>query len=346
MGSVKDLVVLKTPTRECPGLGRFIFSDRYSVFDWGEMPDHIDQKGVALCITAAYFFEKIKKEGIMTHYLGMVENEQVKSLAEIKQPINTLETKLYRILKPQLTDEKAYDYQVYQQEKGNFLIPLEIIYRNTLPAGSSIFKWLKEGELRLEDLGLDRIPKEGIELRKPYLDISTKLEATDRYISWQEAQEITKVPHRKIAEINSITLRINKMISKEVQKISLKNEDGKFEFALDNEQNVVLVDVVGTMDECRFTYRGMPVSKEIIRLYYRQSDWYQDVVKAKEKDPANWKKYVKQKPQPLPSKLKLFLSILYCAFANEITGKKWFKDIPRLPDALQEIYDFIKNSIN
>jgi len=53
MGSVKDLTVLKTPTKTQSGRGRFIFSDRYSVFDWGEMPDHIDQKGAALCITAA-----------------------------------------------------------------------------------------------------------------------------------------------------------------------------------------------------------------------------------------------------------------------------------------------------
>lgn len=39
MGSVKDLAVLKEPAGTETGTGRFIFSDRYSVFDWGEMPD-------------------------------------------------------------------------------------------------------------------------------------------------------------------------------------------------------------------------------------------------------------------------------------------------------------------
>jgi phosphoribosylaminoimidazole-succinocarboxamide synthase len=33
MGSVKDLVVLKEPAAAETGTGRFIFSDRYSVFD-------------------------------------------------------------------------------------------------------------------------------------------------------------------------------------------------------------------------------------------------------------------------------------------------------------------------
>ncbi len=343
MGSVKDLLVIKEPTKDCPGLGRFVFSDRYSVFDWGEMPDHIAQKGSALCLTAAYFFEKIEQERIMTHYLGLVENEEVKSLSTISQPTNILATKLYRVLKPQLTEKNNYNYRFYKQEVGNFLIPLEIIYRNTLPAGSSIFNRLKAGNIKLEDLGLESFPEEGIELQKPYLDVSTKLEATDRYLNWREAQEISQLSHQKISEINAITLRINQMISKEVQKIGLKNEDGKLEFALDNEQNVVLIDVVGTLDECRFTYRGIPVSKEIARLYYRQSRWYQDIVKAKEKDPTNWKKLVKEKPQPLPPRLKLLLSWLYCAFTNELTERKWFIGIPSLLDILQEIHDFIKS---
>lgn len=39
MGSVKDLKILKKPAENSLGVVRFVFSDRYSVFDWGEMPD-------------------------------------------------------------------------------------------------------------------------------------------------------------------------------------------------------------------------------------------------------------------------------------------------------------------
>lgn len=342
MGSVKDLTVLKAPTRELPGMGRFVFSDRYSVFDWGEMPDHIDCKGAALCITAAYFFEKLEKMGITTHYLGLVEDRQRKPLSQVKNPVNTLETKLYRVLEPRLTkDNKSYDYQIYQQETGNYLIPLEIIYRNALPKGSSVFKRLDRGELKPEDLGLSEMPDEGIDLRRPYLDVSTKLEASDRYLTWQEAQQISQLSDQQMGEINAITLRINQIISKEAQKVGLKNEDGKFEFALDSNQNIVLVDVLGTLDECRFTYQGMPVSKEIARLYYRKSKWYQDVVKAKGKNPANWKQMVENEPEPLPPRFKLSLSNVYCAFTNELTGKEWFQGIPSLNKVLEEIQEFI-----
>ena len=44
MGSVKDLEILKKSSDNSMGLGRFHFSDRYSVFDWGEMPDQIKAK--------------------------------------------------------------------------------------------------------------------------------------------------------------------------------------------------------------------------------------------------------------------------------------------------------------
>ncbi len=45
MGSVKDMRISVGPSETELGLGFFFFSDRYSVFDWGEMPDHIGYKG-------------------------------------------------------------------------------------------------------------------------------------------------------------------------------------------------------------------------------------------------------------------------------------------------------------
>ena len=48
MGSVKDLKIVRPAYENKPGIGDFEFSDRFSVFDWGEMPDHITHKGRAL----------------------------------------------------------------------------------------------------------------------------------------------------------------------------------------------------------------------------------------------------------------------------------------------------------
>ena len=340
MGSVKNLTVLKAPTKSQSGRGRFYFSDRYSVFDWGEMPDHINQKGAALCITAAYFFELLKKEGIFTHYLGLVEAGETKKLSQINHPVKVLETILFRVLTPEFNEKEGYDYSIYQQEKNNYLIPLEVIYRNSLPHGSSVFGRLKNGQLTLEDFGINQMPSQGELLKKPFLDVSTKLEASDRYLNWQEAQNISNLSEHKIAEIKFLTKRINHIITKTVHQVGLENEDGKFEFALDQDQNLILVDVFGTLDECRFTYQGIPVSKEIARLYYRQSQWYQEICQAKEKSYSHWKDLIRRNPEPLPPRLKLLISRVYCAFTNEVTGKEWFKDIPTLQETLDEIKIF------
>ena len=68
MGSVKDLEIIENPSENNMGLGRFNFSDRYSVFDWGEMPDKISGKGASLCLMGAYCFEQLENKGIKTHY--------------------------------------------------------------------------------------------------------------------------------------------------------------------------------------------------------------------------------------------------------------------------------------
>jgi len=98
MGSVKDLEVIKKPTRDIMGIGRFHFSDRYSVFDWGEMPDHIDGKGEALCIMGAYCFEQLERKGVKTHYRGLVDaNGKVVKFKELKQPSSIMEVCLVNV---------------------------------------------------------------------------------------------------------------------------------------------------------------------------------------------------------------------------------------------------------
>ena len=87
MGSVKDLEVIQKPTKDKMGLGRFHFSDRYSVFDWGEMPDLIDKKGEALCLMGAYCFERLEVKSVLTHYKGLVDsNKKTVKLAQAKSP--------------------------------------------------------------------------------------------------------------------------------------------------------------------------------------------------------------------------------------------------------------------
>ncbi len=247
-----------------------------------------------------------------------------------------MEIELLRVLKPRVR-ENTYDYSIYREEGANFLIPLEIIYRNSLPKGSSVFKRLKEGSLRSEDLGLSEMPYPGQVLEKPLLDVSTKLEASDRYLSWESAKEITGLSENEVEELKRITLLINELITKEARRIGLVNEDGKVEFGFDEDRNLMLVDALGTLDECRFTYEGMPVSKEIARIFYRDTSWYEEIEEAKKKDKVGWKKLVENKPPSLPLSLKYSISMLYKASCSEITGRVWFTDVPSVKEILKEI---------
>lgn len=340
MGSVKDLILLEKPLKNKSGRGRFVFSDRYSVFDWGEMPDHIENKGKSLCISAAYFFEKLENIGIKTHYLGLIENGQLKRISDLKVPVDIMEVELFRVLKPPKTAD-GYDYSDYKKEDSNFLVPLEVIFRNSLPIGSSVFKRLEKRELELKQLGLEKMPIPGENLEKPFLDLSTKLEESDRYMNWKEAKRITNFSEDQLTEIRNITTIVNKLITEEADRIGLKYEDGKIEFGLDDNKKLLIVDVLGTLDECRFTFKGMPISKEIARLYYRESSWYEEILTAKKRNIYNWKNKVKSEPLLLPDRLKELISMAYGAFTNEITGRIWFPKIQTIREVLEEIIEFI-----
>ena len=342
MGSVKDIEIVKKPTRDVMGIGRFHFSDRYSVFDWGEMPDHIEGKGEALCLMGAYCFERLEKKGVKTHYRGLIDKNKVVTFEELEQPTNIMEISLVNVLKPKTYVENGkleYDYSVFTPSLKNYLIPLEIIYRNGLPEGSSVFKRLEQGLITIKSLGLDHYPKAGEKLKKPIFDVSTKLEEGDRYVSWVEAQKIAGLTDGEVDRVKALLLKVDETITQMAAKAGLENEDGKIELAFDPFRRLMVVDVVGTLDECRFTYDGLHVSKEIARQYYRKTEWYRDVEeakkKAKEEGVEDWKKLVKNKPPKLDQKLEIIISEMYLATANELTKKKMFA-VPKLADIIKE----------
>ncbi|MEM2166495.1 MAG: phosphoribosylaminoimidazolesuccinocarboxamide synthase [Candidatus Bathyarchaeia archaeon] len=350
VGSVKDLVVIKKPTRDSMGVARFHFSDRYSVFDWGEMPDHIERKGASLCLMGAYCFERLEERGIRTHYRGLVDSHgRVLHFDEIEEPTNIMEINLVNVYRPKAYVENGrlkYDYSIFTPELRNYLLPLEIIYRNGLPEGSSVFKRLEQGLITLEDLGLDHMPKPGERLPKPIFDVSTKLEESDRYITWREAKEIAGLTIEEIEEVKILLLKVNETITEIAEGAGLVNEDGKIELAFDPERRLMVVDVVGTLDECRFTYRGLHVSKEVARMYYRRTDWAKEVEeakrRAKEKGIENWRELVKSKPPSLNPRLKSLISQMYMAATNELTKRRFF-DTPKLADILEELQSLLGN---
>jgi len=296
----------------------------------------------------AYCFERLEEKGIKTHYRGLVtpDGELVRT-SELEEPVNVMEIDLVKVYRPKRyieNDKLKYDYSMFTPNLTNFLIPLEIMYRNGLPEGSSIFKRLEQG-LKPENLGLDHYPKPGENLERPIFDVSTKLEEKDRYITWEEAQRISGLTNDEVTEVKGKLLQINDLITEVAARAKLENEDGKVEFAFDDHRELMVVDVIGTLDECRFTYEGFHVSKEVARQYYKKTRWYEDVERAKKeayiKGNEDWRSLCRSQPPRLDPKLKRIMRNLYKAATNECTGL-FLIDVPNLTDTVKEYREYLR----
>jgi len=150
-----------------------------------------------------------------------------------------------------------------------------------------------------------------------------------------------------VKKVKALLLKVDEVITRIASKAGLGNEDGKIELAFDPERRLMVVDVVGTLDECRFTYDGFHVSKEIARKFYRKTEWYSDVEEAKKTAEAegieDWRTVCKSQPSKLAPHLKRIISEMYMAASNELTHRKLF-DVPHLADVVKKYRAYVKTS--
>lgn len=368
MGSVKDLTIIKPAYENQPGVGRFRFSDRYSVFDWGEMPDQIEGKGRALATMAAFNFEGLEKDEIKTHYRGLVDSKgrlvRFDELEDGENGADTMEVDLgvvYRPIARHFIENGVpvvkYDYFIFNYDRinselerpNNYLIPLEIIYRNGLPKGSSVFDNIKKaknepdkakGEEMLEgilkSLGLKEEPKEGDMLPHPIITYTTKLEAGDRKLSHNEALDISGLDSVEFDDVISTAFDVNDFITKQGAKAGLTHYDGKVEMLLRDGRPVVC-DVVGTLDEDRFGFNGEQVSKEFLRDWYnRNQPEFRASCKEWEQTGPGWQERCPVKPIKLFAAIPKTTSRMYMSVANRYTQRKIF-DAPEMEEAMSDL---------
>lgn len=319
-GSVKD--VYGEPSGEsCT----FVFSDRYSIFDWGEMPDQLPRKGQALATMGDLFFRALSKRGVSHHSLGLVDAQG--AILPPGQASERLRVKNVKVLR----GEKIGDYRPYAQRPVNALVPLEVVFRFGVPSGSSLFERLAERPSYAAELGLSKTPLPGEWLEKPVVEFFTKLEPSDRFLSEAEARSVGGLSQAELEKLSNLTLLIAGHVREIFSQSGIELWDGKFEFAFlpgakpESDREFMLVDSIGP-DELRLVKNGIHLSKEILRRYYRDSAWFDALKKAKAMAPegADWKKICKeelgQKPAPLPAHVAQAVAELYPALANAIAG--------------------------
>lgn len=373
MGSVKDLTIIEPAFENKAGTGDFRFSDRYSVFDWGEMPNLINFKGTALAIMAAFNFEELEKRGIRTHYGGLVTTDlprgaygrdivRFSDLHERSTGLDTMEVALAVVYEPTARqfmnrDNKPtveYDYSFFERNRGginNYLIPLEIIFRNGLPLGSSVFSKIEEAKQMgdpaerekamnkiYSSLGLSSEPKPGDMLPKPVMNYTTKLEAGDRSLTEDGAYYISGLTEEEFAKVGPLALRVNDFITEQAHKVGLEHYDGKVEMVFN--KGLVICDVVGTFDENRLGLNGEQVSKEFLRQWYKKNQpEFAKACKEWKKTGEGWQERCPVKPINLPKEFSHLVSQMYMAGCNRYTGRQIFDALP-LEEVMERVRPF------
>jgi phosphoribosylaminoimidazole-succinocarboxamide synthase len=339
MTSVKEFRVEEEPTGDELGRGRFVFTDQYSVFDWGEMPDHVPQKGASLCTMGAHNFELLDVNHIPTHYRGVYEDGDLVELGECVDPPTEMAIELTQVPDLPYRGDGEYDYDAYHDDAGeNYLIPLEIVFRNTVPVGSSLRSRGAPADYGLDD---DEWPDEAVDLPEPVVEFSTKYEEQDRYLGREEADRVAGVAD--VDRLEELALAVNHVLNGRAERAGFVHEDGKIE-CLYHEGTIKVADVVGTFDENRFSYDGQEVSKEVVRQYYKRADpaWVDAVAAAKERaraeGVADWRSLCERSPDPLPASVLTAVSEMYTAGTNAYTRSEWF-DAPDLDDAVARVRD-------
>ncbi|MFD1598187.1 phosphoribosylaminoimidazolesuccinocarboxamide synthase [Halobellus rarus] len=350
MTSVKEFRVETEPTATELGRGRFVFTDQYSVFDWGEMPDHVPKKGASLCTMGAFNFDRLAEADVPTHYVGVYDPEpdadavdsdtaDPVALADCAAPPTEMAIELTQVPDLPYLGDGAYDYDAYHDAAGeNYLIPLEIVFRNTVPVGSSL---RSRGSPTEYGLDADEWPEEVVDLPEPVVEFSTKYEEQDRYLSRQEADRIAGVAD--LDALGDLALAVNDALNRRAEERRFVHEDGKIE-CLYHDGEIKVADVVGTFDENRFSYGGQEISKEVVRQYYKRTDpeWVEAVSDAKsrarEAGVADWRTLCERSPESLPADVLDAVSDLYAAGTNAYIGTEWF-DAPDIEDAVDAVRD-------
>ena len=383
-GSVKDV---KGPVQIGGETGVvFDYSDAYSVFDWGRMPDALPRKGEALALLAAGLFERLerpetwqefsrssealglrkanrfgsafvelgeelKQAGLRTHYLGVIprgKSDVCRPTGELAgSPPEGVFVRQVGVVKPAfhpILGRATPDYLPLRSSPLPRLVPLEVVFRFSCPGGSSLFERVERDPEYLASLGFGHLRDGGPLAAQrwdfPLLELFTKLEPADRPVNLTEGLAISGLSARQLQQLLFRTAWTAGCLKWIAARAGLELADGKVEWGLDACGELMLVDAIGP-DELRLLRDGVQLSKEFLRAFYRETEWYRRVGDAKRdakaQGTAEWKKLVAEGPPPLPVSYKEAATQLYLALTNDLSGRTWFPDAWKLERVVTEL---------
>jgi Phosphoribosylaminoimidazolesuccinocarboxamide (SAICAR) synthase len=231
----------------------------------------------------------------------------------------------------------SYDYEAYHEAAGpNYLVPLEVVFRNRVPVGSSLRARSAPADHGLE---FETWPDDTVALPDPVVEFSTKYEQQDRYLDRAEADRIAG--RADVADLEATAREVDRVVTEQAGTAGLVHQDGKIECLYYNGE-IRVADVVGTFDENRFSYGGQQVSKEVLRRRHEhtQREWVEAVTaakrQAKKEGIADWTALCERGPHSLDRDVVGTVRDLYCAGTNAYLDRSVF-DAPSLDRAVERV---------
>lgn len=229
-----------------------VTSDRISAFDV-VLPDPIPQKGEVLNAVSRFWFERTKE--LVPNHLSDIKPADVLTPGELEQ-----------------LGERALVVKRLQP------LPVEAIARGYV-IGSGWKEYQRNGTIC--DITLPQGLEQAAQLPQPIFTPSTKADIGDHdeNISFQRTVEL--IGQENAGKMRELTLKIYSDAAEFALQKGIIIADTKFEFGLDNDGEMVLIDEVLTPDSSRFwpadEYRTgiSPPSfdKQYVRDYLETLDW-------------------------------------------------------------------------
>lgn len=235
--------------------------------------------------------------GAPTHHVGMIDRASGRVFHKGFPPSlsNLTLIRKYRAEQPRLISvlgRHFYDYKKFCSLDG-YVIPLEYIVRLGVTSGSSILKKYNamsnaERKVFLSDMGIDTM-NPWSRFESPLVDLSTKYEPEDRYLSRQEAALVSGTSGEMFARSFVMAILGAFLLQHIFSGMGLSLWDLKWEIARDGDA-LVFVDTIDT-DSVRVTTNVahenrlyfVHFNKQSMRDYYKimHGSWYRAVNEAK-----------------------------------------------------------------
>jgi phosphoribosylaminoimidazole-succinocarboxamide synthase len=320
-GSVKDVL---GPVADGSGgtpAVVFNYSDAFSVFDWGRMPDALAAKGKSLAVLAADWFERLEKaeswrefsrspealalrkanrfgsafnelgenlqaQGLRTHYRGVLEGESItpRKLSDLTAPVSRVLVTQVNVAKPTMSTVLGRglpDYTPTRSAPAPRLVPLEVVFRFSCPPGSSLFERVARDPGYLTSIGF---PDARV--------------AEGQKWDFPVLEPFTKLESTDRPLTLGEALSISGLTALQLQDLLLKtawvagflrHQCAKSGLELADGKLEWGVDGAGQVflvdaigpDELRILKDGVQLSKEFLRNFYRDTPWYEAIGKAK-----------------------------------------------------------------